>query len=60
MDERQRAPFYWRIQRILHDELPIIETVRQVEYIAYRNTIVGYNPTVWGLYKPEWMEFRAQ
>ncbi|MBF6559858.1 MAG: ABC transporter substrate-binding protein [Candidatus Binataceae bacterium] len=60
MDERQRAPFYWRIQQILHDELPIIETVRQAEYIAYRNTIVGYNPTVWGLYKPEWMEFRAQ
>jgi peptide/nickel transport system substrate-binding protein len=60
MDQRQRAPFYWRIQEILHDELPIIETVRQVDYIAYRNTLENYDPTVWGLYKPEWIQFRAQ
>lgn len=60
MDQRQRAPFYWRIQEILHDQLPIIETVRQVDYIAYRNTLENYDPTVWGLYKPEWIQFRAQ
>jgi peptide/nickel transport system substrate-binding protein len=60
MDQHARAPYYWRIQEILHDELPIIETVRQVDYIAYRNTLENYDPTVWGLYKPEWIEFRAQ
>jgi peptide/nickel transport system substrate-binding protein len=60
MDPGQRAPYYWRIQQILHDELPIIQTVRRIDYIAYRNTLENYDPTVWGLYKPEWIEFRAQ
>jgi peptide/nickel transport system substrate-binding protein len=60
MDPHARAPYYWRIQEILHDQLPMIETVRQVDYIAYRNTLEHYDPTVWGLYKPEWVEFRAQ
>jgi peptide/nickel transport system substrate-binding protein len=60
MDPHARAPYYWRIQEILHDQLPIIETVRQVDYIAYRNTLENYDPTVWGFYKPEWIQFRAQ
>jgi peptide/nickel transport system substrate-binding protein len=60
MDPTARAPYYWRIQQILHDELPLIETVRQVTYIAYRNSLENYDPTVWGLYKPEWIQFRAQ
>ncbi len=28
MDPTKRAPYYWKIQEILHDQLPIIETVR--------------------------------
>lgn len=60
MDPMQRAPYYWRIQQILHDQLPIIETVRQTRYVAYRDTLEGYDPTVWGLYRPEWIQFRAQ
>jgi peptide/nickel transport system substrate-binding protein len=60
MDPKQRAPYYWRIQKILHDELPIIETVRQTRYIAYRDSLENYDPTVWGLYKPEWIQFREQ
>ncbi len=60
MDPKQRAPYYWRIQEILHDELPIIETVRQTRYIAYRDSLENYDPTVWGLYKPEWIQFREQ
>jgi peptide/nickel transport system substrate-binding protein len=60
MDPHARAPYYWRIQEILHDQLPIIETVRQVDYVAYRNTLENYDRTVWGLYKSEWLEFRAQ
>lgn len=60
MDQQARAPYYWRIQQILHDQLPIIETVRQMDYIAYRNTLENYDRTTWGLYKPEWIQFRAQ
>ena len=60
MDQHRRAPYYWRIQEILHDQLPIIETVRQIDYVAYRNSIENYKPTVWGLYQPEWIQFRAQ
>jgi peptide/nickel transport system substrate-binding protein len=60
MDPRQRAPYYWRIQEILHDELPIIEIVRQTRYVAYRNSLENYDATVWGLYKPEWIQFRER
>jgi peptide/nickel transport system substrate-binding protein len=60
MEPAERAPYYWRIQQILHDELPIVETVRQVTYIAYRDSLENYEPTVWGLNKPEWIQFRAQ
>lgn len=58
MDMKKRAPYYWRIQQILHDELPIIETVRQLRFDAYRNTLENYRPTVWGLYRPEYIQFR--
>jgi peptide/nickel transport system substrate-binding protein len=58
MDPRERAPYYWRIQQILHDQLPIIETVREVGYVAYRDSLENFNETTWGLYKPEWMQFR--
>jgi peptide/nickel transport system substrate-binding protein len=60
MDARQRAPYYWKIQEILHQQLPIIETVRVIDYVAYRDTLENFDDTVWGLYKPEWIQFRAQ
>jgi peptide/nickel transport system substrate-binding protein len=60
MDPLKRAPYYWRIQEILHDQLPIIETVRQVRYAAWKNTLENFQPTVWGNYKPEWIEFRPE
>ncbi|HZP44461.1 MAG TPA: ABC transporter substrate-binding protein [Candidatus Binataceae bacterium] len=59
MDPQARAPYYWRIQEILHDQLPIIETVRARRFIAYKNSLQNYVPTVWGLYRPEMIEFRA-
>ena len=58
MDPRQRAPYYWRIQEILHDQLPIIETVREIGYVAYRDSLKNFDETTWGLYKPEWIQFR--
>jgi peptide/nickel transport system substrate-binding protein len=57
MDVNKRAPYYWRIQQILHDQLPIMETVRQQRFDAYKNSLLDYDPTVWGLYKPEWIHF---
>jgi len=58
MDPQQRAPYYWRIQQILHDQLPIIETVREIGYVAYRDSLENFDETTWGLYKPEWIQFR--
>jgi peptide/nickel transport system substrate-binding protein len=60
MEPGQRAPYYWRIQQILHDQLPIIETVLQTRYVAYRDTLENYYPTVWGIYQPEFIQFREQ
>jgi peptide/nickel transport system substrate-binding protein len=59
MDPNKRAPYYWRIQQILHDNLPILETVRQQRYASWKNSVENYQPKVWGLYKPEWMQFKA-
>ncbi|MFZ0890649.1 MAG: ABC transporter substrate-binding protein [Candidatus Binataceae bacterium] len=58
MDMHKRAPDYRRIQEILHDQLPIIETVRQKTFAAYKNSLENYQPTVWGLYQPEWIQFK--
>ncbi len=58
MDPQQRAPYYWRIQQILHDQLPIIETVREIGYVAHRDSLENFDETTWGLYKPEWIQFR--
>jgi len=60
MDPKQRAPYYWQIQQILHDQLPIIETVREQRFEAWKNSLENYHPTVWGLYKPELIEFRPE
>ncbi|HLI81683.1 MAG TPA: hypothetical protein VKV03_16960, partial [Candidatus Binataceae bacterium] len=59
MDPQKRVPYYWRIQEIMHDQLPVIETVRQLRYIAYRNTLKNFQPTVWGVYRREYIEFTA-
>ncbi|HVN88395.1 MAG TPA: ABC transporter substrate-binding protein [Candidatus Binataceae bacterium] len=59
MDPHARASYYWRIQQILHDQLPFIETVRSRRFIAYRNTLQNYDPTVWGQYQPELIQFRT-
>ncbi len=60
MDTLKRVPYYWEIQQILHDQLAVIETVRQVRYNAWKNTLENYQPTVWGLYKPEWIQFKPE
>jgi peptide/nickel transport system substrate-binding protein len=59
MDITKRPPYYWKIQQILHDQLPILETVRQQRFASWKNSLENYQPKVWGLYKPEWEEFKA-
>jgi peptide/nickel transport system substrate-binding protein len=53
LDEHKRAQYYWRIQGILQEQLPMIETIRQTQFIAYKRFLQNFQPTVWGLYRPE-------
>ena len=53
LDEQKRPQYYWRVQEILHEQLPMIETVRQTQFISYRRFLQNFEPTVWGLYRPE-------
>lgn len=53
IDVHKRQQYYWRIQEILHEQLPMIETVRQTQFLAYKTFLENYRATVWGLYRPE-------
>jgi len=53
LDVKKRQSIYWRIQEILHQELPMIQTVRQQNFIGYKKIVQNFEPTVWGLYRPE-------
>lgn len=53
MNIEKRKKIYHRMQEIYHEELPTILTVRQEVYSAYRKKLKNYEPTIWGLYKPE-------
>lgn len=59
MDTPRRVPYYWRIQEILHDQLAIIQTVRRKDYVSWTGSLENYQRKVWGLYKPEWIRFKA-
>jgi len=58
LDVEKRRRAYFRIQEILHHELPLIETVRQKVASAYSDTLEGFVPTVWGLYEPDRIRIR--
>jgi peptide/nickel transport system substrate-binding protein len=55
LDRQKRPLFYWRIQEILHYELPIVLTVYQARFLALRSEVEGFQATVWspGVYRPE-------
>lgn len=53
LDPRQRPRYYRRIQEILHEQLPVIETVRQMQFVAYKRSVQNYRASVWGVYRPE-------
>jgi peptide/nickel transport system substrate-binding protein len=58
LDVEKRRTHYWRIQEILHRELPMIQLVRQQRFVAFKSYLVDFNPTVWGLYQPERIAIR--
>ncbi len=55
LDEKKRIAIYWKIQEILHRELPVIPLVRQVLYSAYLPRVKNFYPTVWGWHRWEYM-----
>jgi peptide/nickel transport system substrate-binding protein len=57
LDPEARQQAYWRIQEILLERLPIIQTVRPLRYSAATTALENYEPTVWGVYHPERIRF---
>jgi peptide/nickel transport system substrate-binding protein len=57
LDVEKRRHVYWRIQEILQEELPMIQTVRQTQFAAYDAALKSFHPTVWGVYRPELIHF---
>ncbi len=58
LDLGARKLHYWRIQEILHRELPLIQLVRQEQFVAYKSYLDGFDLTVWGLSRPERIAIR--
>lgn len=57
LDRDKRRAVYWRIQAILHEQLPMIQTVRAVDHVAYRRNLQNLDQTVWGINHPERLRF---
>ncbi len=55
---QKRAIYYKKVQKILHEELPLIPLVRQEDFVAYTDRLEDYRPTVFGNYKPEMMRLK--
>ena len=52
LDIEKRKLFYWRIQTILHRELPFIGLVRQRKAFAWSRNLKNFHPMVWGIWQP--------
>jgi peptide/nickel transport system substrate-binding protein len=57
LDPEQRRQAYWRIQEILNQQLPLIQTVRQRRFVAFTNALQNYEQTAWGVAQPELLRF---
>ncbi len=57
LDLEKRRRIYWRIQEILHAELPMIPMVHYKAFTAYSNALRDFHPTAWGVYRPEHIGF---
>jgi len=56
-DLAERRQAYWRVQEILHERLPIIQTVRPLRFAAASSALENFEPSVWGVYRPERIRF---
>lgn len=54
----RRALYYKKVQKILHEQLPLIPIVRQEDFVAYTDRLENYRPTVFGNYRPEMMRLK--
>lgn len=57
LDVEKRRQHYWRIQEILHEQLPMLPTVRSTSFVAYKRSLQNYRRLVWGTYKSELIRF---
>ncbi|HYD48476.1 MAG TPA: ABC transporter substrate-binding protein, partial [Terriglobales bacterium] len=57
LDRERRRGHYWRIQEILHQQLPMVQTVRSIDHVAYRRNLRNFERTVWGDHRPELLRF---
>jgi peptide/nickel transport system substrate-binding protein len=57
LDLEQRRTAYWRIQEIINEQLPIIPLVHPLRFSAATAAIENYEPTVWGVHRPERIRF---
>ncbi len=58
MNIEKRKAAYYRIQEIYHEELPMILTARQYDFVAHKRKIINYEPLVFGTYRPERMKIK--
>lgn len=57
LDPEQRRQAYWRVQEILQQQLPLIQTVRQLRFVAFTNALQHYEQSAWGVERPELLRF---
>jgi peptide/nickel transport system substrate-binding protein len=57
LDPEQRRQAYWRVQEILSQQLPMIQTAHALRFTASTNALQSYAPSVWGVYRPELLHF---
>ena len=53
LDQAKRSAIYRRVQEILHEELPMLLTVRPITFKAWKKKVRHYYPSVLGTYRTE-------
>lgn len=52
-DLAERVRIYNRIDEILHEQLPMIQTVRETRFVAFDRGLTEFERSVWGQRRPE-------
>lgn len=59
LDADKRRAIYAQIQRLLHEELPMIQLVRPMRFTAFSTTLRNFSPATWGVDHPEELRIAA-